>query len=169
MGGAEAKIKFFQNIVMLHIKLKLRTPAATWYQIFCPQTHHSWPKGWGQKVKLYLLLKVVMLQNWAQSTMKASVLSLHTPTTPGVGSKGHFCSFLKVVMLHIKVKWKKCRPTCKVTLWIYTQSWPLRLGFKVRYWNCADVSIFFIELSTKTYLTGVCYDLNDTVGELRVR
>ena len=29
--------------------------------------------------------------------------------------------------------------------------------------------IFFIELSTKTYLTGVCYDLNDTVGELRVR
>ena len=35
--------------------------------------------------------------------------------------------------------------------------------------KCADVSIFFIELSTKTYLTGVCYDLNDTVGELRVR
>ena len=28
--------------------------------------------------------------------------------------------------------------------------------------------IFLIELSTKTYLTGVCYDLNDTVGELRV-
>ena len=107
--------------------------------------------------------------NWAQSTMKASVLSLHTPTTPGVGSKGHFCSFLKVVMLHNNVKLKKCRPTCKVTLWIYTQSWPLRLGLKVRYWNCADVSIFFIELSTKTYLTGVCYDLNDTVGELRVR
>ena len=46
--------------------------------------------------------------------MKASVLSLHTPTTPGVGSKGHFCLFLKVVMLHIKVKWKKCRPTCKL-------------------------------------------------------
>ena len=107
--------------------------------------------------------------NWAQSTMKASVLSLHTPTTPVVGSKGHFCSFLKVVMLHIKLKWKKCRPTCKVTLWIYTQSWPQRLGLKVRYWNCAVVSIFFIELSTKTYLTGICYDLNDTVGELRVR
>ena len=87
----------------------------------------------------------------------------------GWGQKVIFCSFLKVVMLHIRVKWKKCRPTCKVTLWIYTQSWPLRLGLKVRYWNCADVSIFFIELSTKTYLTGVCYDLNDTVGELRVR
>ena len=48
--------------------------------------------------------------------MKASVLSLHTPMTPGVGSKGYFCSFLNVVMLHIKVKWKKCRPTCNVTL-----------------------------------------------------
>ena len=48
--------------------------------------------------------------------------SLHTSTTPGVGSKGHFLFFLKVVMLLIKVKWKKCRPTCKVTLRIYTQS-----------------------------------------------
>ena len=28
-GGAEAKIKLFQNMVMLHIKLKLRTLAAT--------------------------------------------------------------------------------------------------------------------------------------------
>ena len=28
--GAEAKIKLFQNMVMLHIKLKLTTFAATW-------------------------------------------------------------------------------------------------------------------------------------------
>ena len=27
--------------------------------------------------------------------MKASMLSLHTPTTPGVGSKGHFLFFSK--------------------------------------------------------------------------
>ena len=27
--------------------------------------------------------------------MKASMLSLHTPTTPGVGSKGHFLFFYK--------------------------------------------------------------------------
>ena len=33
---------------------------------------------------------------------------------PRGGVKGHF--FLKVVMLHIKLKWKKCRSTCKVTL-----------------------------------------------------
>ena len=29
-GGAEAKIKLFQNMVMLHIKLKLATFATTW-------------------------------------------------------------------------------------------------------------------------------------------
>ena len=59
-GEAKAKIKLFQNMVMLHIKLKLTTLAATWKQIFCPQTHPQ-PRGWGQKVKLYIFLKVVML------------------------------------------------------------------------------------------------------------
>ena len=34
---------------------------------------------------------------------------------------------------------------------------------------CRSKYIFFIKLSTKAYLTGVCYDLNDTEGELRVR
>ena len=29
-GGAQAKIKLFQNMVMLHIKLKLKTLSATW-------------------------------------------------------------------------------------------------------------------------------------------
>ena len=29
-GGAKAKIEPFQNMVMLHIKLKLTTHAATW-------------------------------------------------------------------------------------------------------------------------------------------
>ena len=42
------------------------------------------------------------------------------------------------------------------------------LGWKVRYWNGADKSISFIKLSTKTYLAGFCYDLNDIQGELRV-
>ena len=41
--------------------------------------------------------------NWAQSTMKASMpLFLHTPLTPGLGSKG-LIFFLTVVMLHIKL------------------------------------------------------------------
>ena len=87
----------------------------------------------------------------------------------GCGQKVIFFSFLKVVILHIRLSWKKCRPTCKVTLWIYTHPWPLGLGWKVRYWNCVDLSIFlFIKLITKTYLTGVCYDLNNTEGELQV-
>ena len=29
-GGAEAKIQLFQNMFMLHIKLKIMTHAATW-------------------------------------------------------------------------------------------------------------------------------------------
>ena len=29
--------------------------------------------------------------------------------------------------------------------------------------------LVFIKLSTKTYLTGICYDLNNTEGELRAR
>ena len=33
---------------------------------------------------------------------------------------------------------------------------------------CRCKYIFFIKLSTKTYLTGICYDLNDTEGELQV-
>ena len=43
------------------------------------------------------------------------------------------------------------------------------VGFKGQLLKLCDVSIFFIELSTKTYLTGICYDLNDTEGDLRVR
>ena len=34
---------------------------------------------------------------------------------------------------------------------------------------CRCKYIFFIKLSTKTYLTGVFYDLNNTEGEIRVR
>ena len=51
LGGlSEAKIKLFWNMVMLHIKLKLTTHAAKWWQIFCPQTHPR-PQRRGQNVK----------------------------------------------------------------------------------------------------------------------
>ena len=133
-------------------------------------------QGWGQTVKLYLFLKVVMLHiklkaNEHRAPWKQICCHYKHQWPLGWGQKVILFSFLKVVMLHIKLKWKKCRPTCKVTLWIYTHPWPLGLSLKVRYWNFADVStcILFIKLSTKTYLTGVCYDLNDTEGELRVR
>ena len=40
-------------MIMLHIKLKPTMHTATWYQIFCPQTHPQ-PQGWGQKVEIQL-------------------------------------------------------------------------------------------------------------------
>ena len=48
-----------------------------------------------------------------------------------------------------------------LTSWVGLKGQILKL-YRFRY-------IFFIKLSTKTYLTGVCYDLNNTEGELRVR
>ena len=43
------------------------------------------------------------------------------------------------------------------------------VGFKGQILKMCRYKYIFIELSSKTYLTGVCYDLNDTVGELRVK
>ena len=42
--------------------------------------------------------------NDACSNMVANILPVDTPSTPGVGSKGQNFFFLKVVMLHIKLK-----------------------------------------------------------------
>ena len=79
---------------MLHIKLKLTTLAAAWLQIFCPQAHPQ-PR-----------VEYQIKGNRAQSTMKANMLSLHTPTTPGVGSKGLYFFFSKSghVAYQIKVE-----------------------------------------------------------------
>ena len=44
------------------------------------------------------------------------------------------------------------------------------VGFKGQILKlCRCKYFFFIKLSTKTCLTGVCYDLNNTEDELRVR
>ena len=43
------------------------------------------------------------------------------------------------------------------------------VGFKGQMLKLGRCKYIFIELSTKTYLSGVCYDLNATIGELRVR
>ena len=43
------------------------------------------------------------------------------------------------------------------------------VGFNGQILKMCRCKYIFIVLSTETYLTGVCYDLNDTVGELRVR
>ena len=60
VGSKGQTILIFLKVVMLHIKLKLTTLAAKWLAIFCPQTHPR-SRGWGQKVKLYLFLKVVIM------------------------------------------------------------------------------------------------------------
>ena len=44
-GGAEAKIKLFQNMVMLHIKLKLKTLAANILPTDTPSTQGVGSKG----------------------------------------------------------------------------------------------------------------------------
>ena len=58
-GGAEVKIKLFQNMVMLHIKLKLMHLQQHGSKYFAHR--HILDPGEGQKVKLYLFLKVVIL------------------------------------------------------------------------------------------------------------
>ena len=80
----------------------------------------------------------------AKSTTQAHILSLHTSSEPGVGSK---CQniFLKVVMLHIKLKEMEHRAPCKHILcpYTYTPSAPV-VGTKAK-------SISFFEKSHVAY------------------
>ena len=43
------------------------------------------------------------------------------------------------------------------------------VGFKGQILKLCRCKYIVIEVSTKTYLTRLCYGLNDTVGEVRVR
>ena len=43
------------------------------------------------------------------------------------------------------------------------------VGFKGQILKLCRCKYIFIKLSTQAHLTGVCYDLNDTEGELRLR
>ena len=95
-------------MVMLHIKLKLTTLAATWYQIFCPQTHPR-PRGWGQKGQTIYFSESshVAYQTKADdagSSMVANFLPTDKPLTQGLGSKGQTIYFTECshVAYHIK-------------------------------------------------------------------
>ena len=86
-------------MIMLHIKLKLMMHAANMVANTLP-TDTSSIRGWGQKVKPYFFSESSLVAyhikgNPAQSTMEANMLSLHTPTTPGVESTGHIFLFEK--------------------------------------------------------------------------
>ena len=61
------------------------------------------------------------------SNIEAHILSLHTPLTLKVGSKVKTCFFLKIVMLHIKLKGMEHRAPCKHIFYPYTQ--PVSLGW----------------------------------------
>ena len=58
-GGVKIQLLFFQNMVMLHIKLKGISNEATWYQIFCRIRPSHDPGVW--KIKIQLLQNIVML------------------------------------------------------------------------------------------------------------
>ena len=168
MWGQKIKLYLFSESSHVAYQIKADDAGSNMVANSLPtDTPSTW--GLGQKVKLYLFLKVVMLHiklKEIEHRAPWKQICCHYTHQWPLGWDQKFIFFLlKVVMLHIKLKWKKCRPTCKVTLWIYTHPWPLGSGLKVRCWNCADVGIFFfIKLSTKTCLTGVCYDLNNTEG-----
>ena len=59
------------------------------------------------------MLHVKLNGNIAENTMQANILPFYTPKTP---RWGQYKFFLKMVMLHIKLKGKKCRPLCKFDL-----------------------------------------------------
>ena len=58
-GGAEVKF-FFSEYGHVAYQIKADYADSNMVANICPQTHPRL-RGWGQKVKLYLFLKVVML------------------------------------------------------------------------------------------------------------
>ena len=59
--------------------------------------------------------------NEKYNNMLANSLPLDTPSTPGVGSKGQLVfSFLKVELLHIKLKVMKLRTPCRQMFCTFT-------------------------------------------------
>ena len=89
-GGAKAKNQLFQNMVILHIKLKgmKHTTTCKYFAL----AHILDPC---QKVKTFFFLIVVILHIKLKgmkctTTYKQTVLPLHTPTTSGIRSKQVF-------------------------------------------------------------------------------
>ena len=86
-GGAEAKINFFQNMVMLHIKLKLTTLAATWFANILPtdtpSTHGVGSKGQNVYFSESSHVAYQIKADDAGSNMVANILPTDTPLTQG--------------------------------------------------------------------------------------
>ena len=109
-GGAEAKNKTFSEYG--HVAYQIKADNVCSYMVAnilptdTPLTQGVGSKG--QTIYFYERSHVAyqIKGNGAQSTMKANMLPLHIPT-----KRSYFFPFLKVVMLHIKLNRKKCRPT----------------------------------------------------------
>ena len=57
----KVKFKIFQNMVMLHIKLRRITRAATWYKIFCLKIPHPDPRDGIYRSRLHYFQNMAML------------------------------------------------------------------------------------------------------------
>ena len=69
--GAEAKIKLFSEYGHVAYQIKADDAGSNMVANILPTDTPS-PRGWGQKVKLYIFLKVVMLHIKLKLTMLAA-------------------------------------------------------------------------------------------------
>ena len=96
-GGAEVKIKLFQNMVMLHIKLKADDAGSNMVANILPTDTPS-TQGVGSKGQAISFsesshVAYQIKADNAGSNMLANILPTDTPSTQGVGSKGQTISF----------------------------------------------------------------------------
>ena len=96
-------------MVMLHIKLKLTTLAATWYKYFAHR--HTLDSGGGGGSKgqtIYFsessYVAYQIKADDAGINMVANILPIDTPSTQGVGSKGQTISFTESSHVAYRIK-----------------------------------------------------------------
>ena len=103
-GGAKAKIKLFQNMVMLHIKLKLTMLAANILPTDTPSTQGVGSKGQTISFSESSHVAYLIKADNAGSNMVANILPIDTPLTQRVGSKGQTISFTESSHVAYQIK-----------------------------------------------------------------
>ena len=102
-GGAETKIKLYQNMVMLHIKLKLTV--ANILPTDTPLIQGVGSKGQTIYFPERSHVRYQIKADDAGSNMVANILPTDTPLTQGVGSKGQTISFTESGRVAYQIKW----------------------------------------------------------------
>ena len=141
-----AKGKLLQNMVMLQIKLKGMKRTTTYKQIRCSYID---PRSlrWGQKVKTFFVftenghVAYQIKGNFTSNNMKKNnnSLSLNIPSKARVRSNCHNRLFLKMGMLHIKLKGM-------VRTTIYMQTFCPYSQTRLLGWNQKGKNIFFVRI-----------------------